>query len=395
MKINVGVIFGGESVEHEVSIISAIQAMKAIDDNLYNVIPIYVSKKSQLFSSSNLKKIEAFKDLTTLTNKADEVYLLNEGNRISLRLVNKKIFHNDYLTLIDVIIPIMHGTNGEDGVIQGYLEMLKIPYAGCDVIAAGVGQDKVIMKYVLAGNNLPICDWFWFYGHEFIDQQTKIKEHAQALGYPLIIKPACLGSSIGIQFVHNPDELSEAVNEASKYDRKLVVEKVVNDLMEINCSVLGDCYSCQASSLEQVLKTDNLLSFSDKYIGKGKGAVSSKGMASTSRIYPAQIDEKMTTKIKSLAIKTFMALGASGVCRIDFLVDTKTNDIYVNEINTIPGSLAFYLWQDCGVDFTELMNKLIKQAIDRQRRREKMIFSYESNILAGYNEGAKGKGRIK
>lgn len=395
MKINVGVIFGGESVEHEVSIISALQAMKAIDDSLYNVIPLYVSKKRQLYYSSMLMDIKSYKDLTNLMNKADEVYLINEGNKASLRPTSKKLFNKQYPIAIDVIIPIMHGTNGEDGTIQGYLEMMGIPYAGCDVIAAGVGQDKVIMKYVLAGNGLPVCDWFWFYGHEYTDQQDKIKEQALALGYPLIIKPACLGSSIGIQFVHDPAELTSAINEASKYDRKLVVEKVVNDLMEINCSVLGDCYSCQASSLEQVLKNEDILSFSDKYIGKGKGSGSSKGMASTSRIYPAMIDEVMTSQIKELAIKTFMALGASGVCRIDFMVDRSTNEIYVNEINTIPGSLAFYLWQDCGVDFTELMNKLIKQAIDRQRRREKMIFSYESNILAGYSEGAKGKGRTK
>lgn len=395
MKINVGVIFGGESVEHEVSIISALQAMKAIDDSLYNVVPLYVSKKRQLYYSSMLMDIKSYKDLTGLMNKADEVYLINEGNKASLRPTSKKLFDKQYPIAIDVIIPIMHGTNGEDGTIQGYLEMMGIPYAGCDVVAAGVGQDKVLMKYVLAGNGLPVCDWFWFYGHEYTDQQDKIKEQALALGYPLIIKPACLGSSIGIQFVHDPTELTSAINEASKYDRKLVVEKVVNDLMEINCSVLGDCYSCQASSLEQVLKNEDILSFSDKYIGKGKSSSSSKGMASTSRIYPAMIDELMTTQIKELAIKTFMALGASGVCRIDFMVDKRTNDIYVNEINTIPGSLAFYLWQDCGVDFTELMNKLIKQAIDRQRRREKMIFSYESNILAGYSEGAKGKGRIK
>lgn len=395
MKINVGVIFGGESVEHEVSIISALQAMKSIDDSLYNVVPLYVSKKRQLYYSSMLMDIKSYKDLTELMNKADEVYLINEGNKASLRSTSKKLFNKQYPIAIDVIIPIMHGTNGEDGTIQGYLEMMGIPYAGCDVIAAGVGQDKVIMKYVLAGNGLPVCDWFWFYGHEYMDQQDKIKEQALALGYPLIIKPACLGSSIGIQFVHDPTELTRAVNEASKYDRKLVVEKVVNDLMEINCSVLGDCYNCQASSLEQVLKNEDILSFSDKYIGKGKGSGSSKGMASTSRIYPAMIDELMTQKIKDLAIKTFMALGASGVCRIDFMVDKSTNDIYVNEINTIPGSLAFYLWQDCGVDFTELMNKLIKQAIDRQRRREKMIFSYESNILAGFSEGVKGKGRTK
>lgn len=390
MKIMVGVIFGGESVEHEVSIISAIQAMKALDEKLYDVVPIYISKQRRLYSSPLLKEIDIYRDLTKLTETIDEVYLINQGNKVELCTVKHKIFNKDYPIAIDVVIPVMHGTNGEDGTVQGYLEMLKIPYSGCDVIAAAVGQDKVVMKYILEGSGLPICDWLWFYGHEYSIKKEAIDLKIKKIGYPVIIKPACLGSSVGIQIVHDESELTNVIIEATKYDRKLVVEKIVESLVEINCSVLGDCYQCEASSLEQVMKNEEILSYQDKYLGNAKTS-GSKGMASTSRIIPAPISKAQTELIKDLAIQTFKALGASGVCRIDFLMNAETQAVYVNEINTIPGSLAFYLWQDTGVDFTELMTRLVKQAIARQRRREKMIYSYDTNILAGYKAGTKGK----
>jgi len=390
MKITVGVIFGGESVEHEVSIISAMQAMKALDEELYDVVPLYISKQRRLYSSPLLKEIEIYRDFDKLKETVDEVYLINQGNKVELRSVKHKYFKKDYPLAIDVVIPVIHGTNGEDGTVQGYLEMLKLPYSGCDVVAAAVGQDKVVMKYILEGSGLPICDWLWFYGHEYSFNKEAIDLKIKKIGYPVIIKPACLGSSVGIQIVHDESELTNAVIEATKYDRKLVVEKIVESLVEINCSVLGDCYRCEASSLEQVMKNEEILSYQDKYLGNAKKS-GSKGMASTSRIIPAPISKAQTDLIKDLATQTFKALGASGVCRIDFLMNAETQAVYVNEINTIPGSLAFYLWQDTGMDFTELMTRLVKQAIARQRRREKMIYSYDTNILAGYKAGTKGK----
>ncbi len=393
MKINVGVIFGGESVEHEISIISAMQAIKAIDESKYNVIPIYVSKKRNLYYSPTMTEIKEFTNLDEVKKNSEAVYLINEDDKVTLRSINKKWLNKKFPITIDLIIPIMHGTNGEDGAIQGYLEMLRVPYVGCDVIAAGVGQDKVIMKYVLQGNGLPLCEWFWLYGNEYNERKEQILSQANKLGYPVIIKPACLGSSIGIQFVHDSSELENAIKEASKYDRKLVIEKVINDLEEINCSVLGDSFSCLASSLEKVLKNEEILSYQDKYVGNSKSKGSAKGMAATRRIYPAPLDQQQTTKIKQLAVEVFKAVGASGVCRIDFMIDKANDKIYVNEINTIPGSLAFYLWEDSGINFTALMDRLFKQAIDRERRKEKMIYSYDTNILAGYSGGLKGKAK--
>lgn len=221
------------------------------------------------------------------------------------------------------------------------------------------------------------------------------------------MKPACLGSSVGITIAHNDEEFIAGVEDARQYDNKIVVEQMVKNLREINCSVLGSCFDCQASVLEEVGKQDEIMSFKDKYLGQGATKSGSKGgakcgtksgdggMASAARIVPAPVDEATTEKIRNLAIETFKVLSASGVCRIDFMMDGDNGMIYVNEINTIPGSLAYYLWQPVGVSFTQLMDTLVSQAIDRQRRREKMIFSYETNLLASYsanknNGGTKG-----
>lgn len=395
MKITVGVIFGGESVEHEVSIISALQAMHALDENKYEVVPLYISKKRVLYSDETLKSVETYQNMENLFKEVPEVYLSYDGSKTYVRPIKKSLFRKEEKTL-DVVIPVVHGTNCEDGTVQGYLEMMHIPYAGCDVVAAGVGQDKVVMKYVLQGSGLPMTKWFWLYGHELEEQKEEVIQKAEAIGYPLIIKPACCGSSVGIEVAHTQEELLEKIPEVTKYDRKVVVEELVKPMVEINCSVLGDCYECQPSTLEQVMKNEEILSYKDKYVGGGKKNTQSKGMASTSRIVPAPLTKEMTADIQSLAVRSFKALGSSGVCRIDFLVNSDTNAVYVNEINTIPGSLAFYLWEESGISFTELMDRLVKQAIDRQRRREKMTYSYDVNLLANFAQnGAKGKAKGK
>ncbi len=402
MKVKVVILFGGESVEHEVSIISAIQAMNACDENKVEVIPVYVSKQRDFYYFDHIPTASEFKDLNEVTKKQPAVSFVKKGNAVNIEPINRNVFSKT-LNTVDLVIPVMHGTNGEDGSVQGLLEMMKIPYAGCDVIAAGCGQDKVVMKYILEGYGLPICDWLWVYGHQAKDKIISLKNqiNEKKMGYPLVIKPACLGSSVGICIAHNEDELLDKIMEAAQYDNKVVIEKMVQNLREINCSVMGTVFENRQSVLEEVNKGGaEILDFEKKYLGGGKNAKGvkgvknlpvknttgskSQGMASAARLVPAPISDEETTYIKSLAKQTFEALGASGVCRIDFMMDGTTEKIYVNEINTIPGSLAFYLWQEEGVDFTALMDNLISQAIDRQRRREKMITSFDSNILANY-----------
>ena len=398
MKLNIAVFFGGESVEHEVSIISAHQAIEALDKNKYNVIPVYVSKERKLYVSDLLKDMSNYKDLKQLISQCTQVSITSEDNRVVIRPVKPSLFGRKELGTIDVAIPVMHGTNGEDGTIQGFFEMLKVPYAGCDLYGAAIGQDKVLQKNVLNDNNLPITNWFWVYGSEMDTRQSEILDKVHRLIYPVIIKPARTGSSVGISIAHNDEEYLACFDEARQYDEKIITEKVVKPMREINCSVVGDSYSCVASVLEEVssVSQDELLSFSDKYLGGSKSTKSdgSKGMASTARIVPAPLTDEQTRLVQQLAKETFRVLGTSGVCRIDFLMDADTKKVYVNEINTIPGSLAFYLWQAAGVSFSELMDKLIELALDRERRRSKMTFSYETNILSNFSassaKGSKG-----
>ena len=333
-----------------------------------------------------------------MISQCTQVSITSEDNRVVIRPVKPSLFGPKELGTIDVAIPVMHGTNGEDGTIQGFFEMLKVPYAGCDLYGAAIGQDKVLQKNVLSDNNLPITNWFWVYGSEMDTHQSEILDKVHRLIYPVIIKPARTGSSVGISIAHNDEEYLACFDEARQYDEKIITEKVVKPMREINCSVVGDSYSCVASVLEEVssVSQDELLSFSDKYLGGSKSTKSegSKGMASTARIVPAPLTDEQTRLVQQLAKETFRVLGTSGICRIDFLMDADTKKVYVNEINTIPGSLAFYLWQAAGVSFSELMDKLIELALDRERRRSKMTFSYETNILSNFSassaKGSKG-----
>ncbi|MCR5794108.1 MAG: D-alanine--D-alanine ligase [Solobacterium sp.] len=394
MKLNVAVFFGGETVEHEVSVISANQAINALNREKYNVIPIYISKDRKMYVSELLEDLKNYKDLNELTAKSTQVTIVREDNKVVIKPVKAKMFGAKEIGTIDVAVPVMHGTNGEDGTIQGFLEMMKVPYAGCDVYGAAVGQDKVMQKHILHDNDLPITNWFWVYGTEIDDNKEEVLRKVHRLIYPVILKPARTGSSVGISIAHNDEEYLECFEEARQYDEKVITEKVVKPMVEINCSVLGDSCHAETSVLEQVgfSNDDELLTFFDKYQANGKGGKGakgvkgegSKGMASAARIVPAPISEMQTELIQNLALKAFKVLGASGVCRIDFMMDTETKKVYINEINTIPGSLAFYLWENKGMPFEQLMDRLIETALERERRRSRMVFSYETNLLQNY-----------
>ena len=401
MKLNVAVIFGSETVEHEVSVISAHQAMNALDPEKYNVIPLYISKQRKFYYSELLRDIRNYTNLDDLTSRCEQVVLANVDNQVIIKPVKDSLFGKKVLGTIDIAVPVMHGTNGEDGSIQGYLEMLKLPYAGPDLYAAAVGQDKVLQKHILHDNGLPITNWFWVYGSEMDTRKEDILRQVRKLIYPVILKPACTGSSVGISIAHNDEEYLQAFEEARQYDLKIITEKVVKPMREINCSVAGDSFEAFPSVLEEVNKNNNeeILSFDKKYMGggknaKGAGSQPSKGMASTARIVPAPLTDAQTKQIQEYALKTFKVLGMSGVCRIDFMMDAETKTVYVNEVNTIPGSLAFYLWEATDVPFRVLMDKLIQLGLDRARRRSRMTFSYDTNLLASYSEnsakGAKG-----
>lgn len=396
MKIKVGVIFGGESVEHEVSIISAVQAMEHMDLEKYDIVPIYISKDRTWYTGEMLKDIDIYKDFNDLKKYAKEVVLVKRQDKFYLQ-ATKGLFRKD-ITDIDIAFPIVHGNNVEDGSIQGYLDSIGIPYVGSGVLGSALGQDKVVMKQLFESCNIPIVDYTWCYENEYLEAKEKILEDINKLSYPVVVKPATLGSSVGITYVKDEKNIDAAIKEAMKYDIKIVVEKAVSNLVEVNCSVLGDYKFQETSVLEEVLSDNELLTYADKYIGGSKGKLkggmkASKGMASTSRVIPARIDKKIADEIGEIAKKAFKVLNLSGVVRIDFLIDSKLNKVYINEPNTIPGSLSFYLWEPIGKGYKTLLNDMINIAVKNYKTKAKKTYSFDSNILSNYNglKGAKGK----
>ena len=398
MGIKLGVIFGGESVEHEVSIISAVQAMESMDDTKYDIIPIYISKNRTWYTGAMLRDIDVYKDFDDLKRYAKEVVLVRKDDKFYLQST-KGIFRKD-VTDIDIMFPIVHGNNVEDGSLQGYLESVGIPYVGSHVLGSALGQDKVLMKQVFEANDISVVPYTWFYDYEYSDSSRDILTKIEKLGYPVVVKPATLGSSVGITYVKTAKDIEVAINDAIKYDKKIVVEKAVDNLIEVNCSVLGNYKYQETSVLEEVLSDNELLTYADKYIGGSKGKLkggmkSSKGMASTSRIIPARVNKKVENEILDISKRAFRALNLSGVCRIDFLIDSKTNKVFINEPNTIPGSLAFYLWEPAGKGYKNLLSDMINIAIKEYKEKSKKTYSFDSNILSNYN-GLKGsKGKLK
>ncbi len=392
MKIKVGVIFGGPTVEHEISIISAVQAMKNIDDNKYDIVPIYIDKERNWYTGHVLRDIETYKNLEDLKRFSKNITLVKKEDEFHLQSLG---FFKRTVSTIDVAFPIVHGNSIEDGTLAGYLETVGVPYVGSGVLGAAVGQDKVIMKQIMKSCNLPIVDYTWFYDVEYDMYANDIKKDIKKIGYPVIVKPATLGSSIGIVFVKDEKDLDEAIYEAMQYDKKIIVEKAINNLKEVNCSVLGNYEFQELSVIEEVISADLFLTFKDKYVsgskktGKGVSKVGGEGIVATDRIIPARIENVTEEEIKDISKRTFKALNLSGLCRIDFLIDGKTNKVYVNEPNTIPGSLSFYLWEPAGKKYPVLLDDMINLAIRDFKIKNKKVKTFDNNVLSSFN-GTKG-----
>lgn len=383
MKLNLGVLFGGKSTEHEISIISAVQAMKNIDTEKYNVVPLYLSKDNTMYYDESLKNIESFKNLNNLKKNASEViFTLKDKEYVLL----KNSFPYKVLKKIDIVLPVLHGYNTEDGAIAGFLETLGVPYLESDIYASVIGQDKIYQKMILKQSDVQVLDYYYFYESDYEKDSEMVLAKAEKLGYPVIIKPSRQGSSVGISVAHNKEELIKAIDDALYYDEKILMEKALEDFKELNISVVGDNSSYELSEIEEVFGTDEILSYEDKYMSGSKG---SKGMASAGRKIPAGIDKNIKEKLEDMAYKACKALNTCGVVRIDFMLDSKTNTLYLNELNIIPGSLSFYLWTAKGVEYKDLLNKIIDCGIKRHRLKEKKLSSFETNVLEGFS-GSKG-----
>lgn len=392
MKTKVAMLFGGKSVEHEVSVISGIQALLSMDTEKYDIIPVYMTKKNEMYIGDDVGKIESYKDIESLLRKSQRVVMVNEGEKVSLVSYPIKKWGKNIEINIDIVFPVVHGTNVEDGALQGYLKTMGIPFVGCDVTASAIGMDKYVMKAVLKENEIPVLDAKLFKMSDYEDLDNMVNSIEISLGYPVIIKPVNLGSSVGIGVAKSRLDLVKAIDDAFQYSTKILVEHAIINLREINCSVLGDENDAIASECEEPMHTDEILSYEDKYVSNAKGT-GAKGMASVSRKIPAELSPQKREEVRELAVKAFKILGCNGVARIDFMIDEDDGKLYFNEINTIPGSLAFYLWEPVGIKYKELLDRMIQFALKRVRVEESLTFSFDTNILnstsLGGSKGAK------
>lgn len=392
MKTNVAVFFGGRSVEHEISVISALQAINAFDKEKYNIIPIYISKQGRWYTGDNLLNIRNYRDMKQLVENAEEVFMRPEFGDFNLYKVKTGMLSkkNPVVSELHVAIPVLHGTNGEDGIFEGVLETIGIPFAGCNTLSSANGMDKITMKMILRESGIPVVDYVWFTDRQWLsDKDGIVARIEEKLSYPVIVKPANLGSSVGIGKAANREELIEKIDNAEKYSQRIIVEHMIEQLKEINCSVLGDADEHLSSVCEEPIKSGDFLSYEDKYMG---GTKTSVGMAASDKRIPADLPEEMSEKIRKMAGETFRVLSCHGVSRVDVMIDEEDNSVYVNEINTIPGSLSYYLWEATGIPFSELMDRLVNLALGRKRAVERKTFTYDHNIFAmgGGVKGAKG-----
>ncbi len=399
MRTKVGVFFGGRSTEHEISVISANQAMAAINSDKYEVIPVYITKQGRWYTGDALRDVANYRDIRSLLERCTPVYMkpvygdYNLYSDKAVGLFGKK----GPVATLDVAIPVLHGSNGEDGIFEGVLETIGIPYAGCNTLASANGMDKITMKMILRAEGIPVVDYVWFTDKEWSDRRDNVISRIEnELGYPVIVKPANLGSSVGIGRATDRDQLIDRINDAERYSTRIIVEHMVEQLQEINCAVLGDCDEFETSVLEEPIKSGEILSYTDKYMGGSKGT---KGMQASQKRIPADLPADVTERIRFLAGETFRVLSCHGVSRVDMIVDRADGKIYVNEINTIPGSLSFYLWEACGLRFDALMERLVRLALKRKRESDSKTVSYDQNIFAmggGTKGGIKGaKGGVK
>ncbi len=379
MKTRVAVLFGGNSVEHEVSVISAIQAIMNMNTDRYDITPVYITKNREMYIGDNVGNIDSYKNIDKLINESRRVIFVNEGKHTFLVPYPMKAFGNKQKIEIDIAFPIVHGTNVEDGTLQGYLKTMGIPFVGCDVTASAVGMDKYVMKTVLKDNGIPVLDGALYTMGDYKDINALIDDVEKRFGYPVIVKPVNSGSSVGIGVGKNREELEKKIDEAFLFARKIIIEHAILNLREINCSVLGDDEEAIASVCEEPMHTEEILSYEDKYVNNTKGG--SKGMASVSRQIPANISDELRNRIQKLSVKAFKCLGCNGVVRIDYMIDSDSGELYFNEINTIPGSLSFYLWEPAGIPYKELLDRMVQLALKRNREEDEITFAFDTNIL--------------
>jgi len=361
-----------------VSIITGEFIISGLKKLNYNVVPIYLDKQGRWFLGEELGKLAFFKDGGDLT-KLKPYYLDLENSRGRMVFKQKGLFGQEIE--INLAFPAFHGQNGEDGTAPGLFELCDLPYVGCDVASSAIAMDKVLTKELYLAHNILTAKFIAFNAHEFEHNQDIIMKKIAELKYPLFVKPARLGSSIGITKVKDNEGLQNAIEVALHYDGKILAEEGVENLMDVTCAVLGNDEP-QASVLQESLFGDDLFSYEDKYLDEGGAQL---GNAESKLVIPARLDEGTTRSAQELAKRIFKLFGCSGTARVDFLYDKKEGKMYANEINTMPGTLYHHLWAKSGVEFEDLLQKLIKLAREKYAEKKELTSTFESDILAQAN----------
>ena len=392
MKKQLGVIFGSRSCEREVAIISAVQMMRHADHDKYDIVPVYIDENGNWYTGEALKEIESYKPFRPNLAGITRVFPdLTSGSGALLAhrkagglLAKEKV---EIVARVDVYVVVMHGLNGEDGTLQGLLELANVPYTSSGVGASALGMDKILMKQFFKGADLPVLPGVNFSQREFEkDRKAVITNVEKELGFPVFVKPANLGSSIGVSRADNPASLEDSLELAFEYDRRVLVEKGLDKPIELNCSVLGYDDEVCASPIEMPLNQDEFLDFKDKYLASG----GSKGMASLHRVLPAPIEDDLKEEIQALSCRIFRLMDCKGVVRIDYMFDRNSGKLYITEINTIPGSLALYLWENTGMPYAKLIDRLVACAEKAHADKNRANYAFTSDILKGASFGAKG-----
>ena len=391
-KKQLGVIFGSRSCEREVAIISALQLMRYADREKYDVIPVYIDEHGTWFTGEKLTELKTYQPFRGEQDGVRKVFLDMTSGSGALLTVKKTggLFEKTKLEIaarVDVFVVVMHGLNGEDGSLQGMLELANLPYTSPGIASSALGMDKILMKQFFRGADLPVLPGVSFTRTEFEkDPEGVIAKAAGELGYPVFVKPANLGSSIGVSRADDAESLRDSLELAFEYDRRVLVEKGLDHPIELNCSVLGYDDDVQASPIEMPITNDQFLDFSEKYLASG----GSKGMASLHRVLPAPIEDELRDEIQDLSVRIFRMMDCKGVVRIDYMFDKASNQIYITEINTIPGSLAFYLWESAGISYRNLIDRMVENAEKARDDRNAANYAFTSDILKNAAVGAKG-----
>lgn len=384
----VAVIFGGRSVEHDVSIVTGCQIMRAFSLARYEVVPVYISRDGRWRCGGPLAELEHYQDKNILDRDGVSPCILSPDARHHGLIINPLAgrFRKSEVKRVDVVFPAIHGTHGEDGSLQGLIELADIPYVGCGILGSALSNDKILTKRTLRQAGISTLDDYVFSRRQWLERPEDVLGGImEKFDWPLFVKPAALGSSIGIGRADSEALLRSSIDIAVSFDRRVLVEPAIIDGIEINCAVMGYAGQFEASTLEQPLSWDSFLSYEDKYLRGGEG------MKSAERLIPAPIDAALAQKIKDISIQAFQAVDGRGIARIDFLVRPDRDEVYLNEINTMPGSLAFYLWREEGYAPADVVDKLVKLAQEAYAAKRGSIYDYETDLvsLAG-QRGVKG-----